>query len=105
MSGGFRADVPLIKEHSSAVQGFADSVRTAHQAAETTMDGNAFGIFGQFLAMQCIAQGEVVKSTIETGAKALDSIKGSLDATAADYEVTDRESSAHIEEVRRDLPR
>lgn len=35
----------------------ADRVKTAHGAAETTMDSNAFGLFGQFLAMQCTARG------------------------------------------------
>ena len=46
MTDGFRADVPVIKQHSNEVQGFADRVNTAHSAAETTMDTNAFGIFG-----------------------------------------------------------
>ncbi|WP_433869733.1 type VII secretion target [Saccharopolyspora sp. CA-218241] len=100
---GFRADVPLITEHSSAVQGFADTVKTAHRAAQTTLDSNAFGLFGQFLAAQCLAQAELAKSTIDSGAKALESVRKALDETAADYEATDRESSAIIEEVERDF--
>ena len=99
MSDGFRADVPVIKEHSGKVQGIADKVKSAHGAAQTTMDSNAFGIFGQFLAAQCIAQGEMTKSAIESGAKAMESIKKALDDTAADYEATDQESSAIIKEV------
>ncbi|WP_233576238.1 hypothetical protein [Saccharopolyspora rhizosphaerae] len=34
MTDGFRADVPVIKQHSNQVQGFADRVGTAHSAAE-----------------------------------------------------------------------
>lgn len=98
---GFKADVPTIKQHASKVQGFADRVKTAHDAAETTMDSNAFGIFGQFLAAQCIAQGEQTKSAIESGEKALGSIKKALDDTATDYEATDQESSAILKEVER----
>ncbi|CAM05165.1 excreted virulence factor EspC (type VII ESX diderm) [Saccharopolyspora erythraea NRRL 2338] len=98
---GFRADVPTIKEHAGKVQGFANRVKTAHGAAQTSMDSNAFGIFGQFLATQCIAQGEMTKSAIETGAKAMESIKKALDQTASDYEATDQESSAIIKEVER----
>lgn len=103
MSGGdgYRADIPTIKSHSNQVQGFADRVKTAHGAAETTMDSNAFGIFGQFLAMQCIAQGEQTKAAIETGGKALESIKKALDETATDYEATDQESGAILKEVER----
>lgn len=96
---GFKADVPTIKDHAGKVQGFADRVKSAHGAAETTMDSNAFGIFGQFLAAQCIAQGEQTKSVIDTGGKALESIKKALDETADDYAATDKESSAIIKEV------
>lgn len=103
MSDGFRADVPVIKQHSNQVQGFADQVNTAHGAAETTMDTNAFGIFGQFLAAQCIAQCEVVKSAIESGGKALTEIQSALDATAADYLATDQESGAILKEVNVDF--
>ncbi|MER6988753.1 type VII secretion target [Saccharopolyspora hirsuta] len=96
---GFKADVPVIKEHSGQVQGFANRVKTAHGAAQTTLDSNAFGIFGQFLAMQCTAQGELTKSAIETGAKALEAIKTALDETAAEYERTDQENSDFIKGV------
>ncbi|TDD02036.1 hypothetical protein E1181_23955 [Saccharopolyspora terrae] len=100
MSDGFRADVPVIKQHSNQVQGFADRVNTAHSAAETTMDTNAFGIFGQFIAMQCIAQGEMTKSVIESGAKALGELKSALDETAAEYQRTDEECTSIIEGVK-----
>ncbi|MDI2028475.1 type VII secretion target [Saccharopolyspora sp. TS4A08] len=103
MTDGFRADVPVIKQHSNQVQGFADRVKTAHSAAETTMDTNAFGIFGQFLAAQCIAQAEVTKSVIETGGKSLDQIKTALDETAAEYERTDQENSSIIEGIKIDF--
>ncbi|MEB3366889.1 type VII secretion target [Saccharopolyspora mangrovi] len=103
MTDGFRADVPVIKQHSNQVQGFADRVNTAHSAAETTMDTNAFGIFGQFLAAHVIAQCDVVKSAIEGGGKALTEIKKALDETAADYQVTDQESGAILKGVNVDF--
>lgn len=103
MTDGFRADVPVIKQHSGQVQGFADRVNTAHGAAETTMDTNAFGIFGQFLAAQCIAQAEQVKSAIEGGGKALTEIQKALDETAADYLATDQESGAILNGVNVDF--
>ena len=100
MTDGFRADVPVIKQHSNQVQGFADRVNTAHGAAETTMDTNAFGIFGQFLAAQCIAQGEMTKSVIESGGKALGELKSALDDTATAYERTDQECTTIIQGVK-----
>lgn len=103
MSDGFRADVPVIKQHSNQVQGFADRVNTAHGAAETTMDTNAFGIFGQFLAAQCIAQCEQVKAAVESGKQGLDSIKKALDETADEYERTDQENVAIIQGVQVDF--
>ena len=103
MSDGFRADVPVIKQHSNQVQGFADRVSTAHGAAETTMDTNAFGIFGQFIAVQCIAQGEMTKSAIESGGKALEQLKTALDETATEYERTDQECTGIIGEVNIDF--
>ncbi|MER2207672.1 type VII secretion target [Saccharopolyspora rectivirgula] len=96
---GFRADVPVIKKHSSEVQEFASRLRTAHSAAQTTMDSNAFGIFGQFIAMEAIALAHVVKSMIQSEEKSLETIKKALDETAADYEATDEESSAIIKGV------
>jgi uncharacterized protein YukE len=99
MTDGFRADVPVIKQHSNEVQGFADRVNTAHGAAETTMDSNAFGIFGQFLATQCIAQAEQTKSAIESGKQALDELKSALDETAKEYERVDQENVSIIKGV------
>ena len=103
MSAGFRADVPVIRQHSNQVQGFADRVNTAHGAAETTMDTNAFGIFGQFIAAQCIAQGEMTKSAIESGGNALAELKSALDETAAEYQRTDEECTGIIEGVKVDF--
>ncbi|GAB3683418.1 type VII secretion target [Saccharopolyspora tripterygii] len=103
MSDGFRADVSVIKQHSNQVQGFADRVNTAHGAAETTMATNAFGIFGQFIASQCIAQGEAVKSAVQSGKKGLDSVKKALDETADEYERTDQENMSIIQGVKVDF--
>ncbi len=103
MSDGFRADVPVIKQHSNQVQGFADRVNRAHGAAGTTMDTNAFGIFGQFLASQCIAQCEQVKAAMESSKEGLESVKKALDETADEYERTDQENVAIIQGVRVDF--
>ncbi|MFC7342867.1 type VII secretion target [Saccharopolyspora griseoalba] len=99
MTDGFRADVPVIKQHSNQVQGFADRVNAAHGAAETTLDSNAFGIFGQFLAAQCMAQAELVKDGIESGHEALKELKTALDDTAAEYERVDQENVSIIRGV------
>ncbi|SFS35432.1 type VII secretion target [Saccharopolyspora flava] len=103
MTDGFRADVPVIKQHSNQVQGFADRIKTAHSAAETTMDTNAFGIFGQFLAAHVLVQSDVVKSAIEGGGKAFEQVRTALDETAADYLATDQESGAILKEVNVDF--
>ncbi|MCI2419161.1 type VII secretion target [Saccharopolyspora sp. K220] len=102
---GFRADIPVISKHSNEVQGFASRVDSAKSAAQASLDSNAFGIFGQFLATQAISIAEDMKANIESGGKALASLRQALDDTANEYQQRDQESLQHIQGVHVDFGR
>ncbi|AOS61110.1 hypothetical protein [Actinoalloteichus hymeniacidonis] len=86
MSDTFEADPERIRAHSSKVLGLASRMDTANGAADETLDSNAFGIFGQFLAIGCVIQGAAVKGVLGVGAGSVHLGNTALEATASTYE-------------------
>lgn len=98
---GFRADASHIRSHSAEVSNLAGRIDTAHGAAETTMNSNAFGVFGQFLAVQAIAQAEVVNGALAAGGTSMHQLSTALDEAASTYERTDEDNNQLLEKLRK----
>ncbi|APU12350.1 MULTISPECIES: hypothetical protein [Actinoalloteichus] len=86
MSEAFDAEPELIRAHAGKILDLATRMDTADGAADETLDNNAFGIFGQFLAIGRVAQGALVKGVLSISAGTVHLGKDALDATASTYE-------------------
>ncbi|GGM75069.1 hypothetical protein GCM10012275_52240 [Longimycelium tulufanense] len=89
MSGLLNTDPDQVREHQKAIKELAKRAHTATEAAGIALNSNAFGIFGQFLAMHVIATGELAKGVLGGTALTLDAVDGGLGLTAEGYELVE----------------
>lgn len=97
---GFQASPEQLRQHARAVDGVGDTFGKAAEAAgQTTLNTDAFGQIGQFLATAVIAQEAQVTDMVQQLAESTKSLAEDVRATADDYENSDGEAVDVLNQV------
>ncbi|MHA6802046.1 type VII secretion target [Salinifilum ghardaiensis] len=98
---GFQASPEQLRRHAGAVDDVAGTFDAAAQAAgQTTLNTDAFGVIGQFLASAVIAKEAQVTGMVQQLAESTKSLADDVRSTAEDYENSDGAAVDALNQVR-----
>ena len=83
---GFQIDPAELAAHQQHLGGVTDRIRTAHGAADESLDQGAFGGFGIFMAIDCARSQRAGADAIRTVLEAADEHSRDVGAWANDLD-------------------
>jgi hypothetical protein len=97
MGDAFEINVGDLRQHASTVATISSEVNMACQLAQAALQGNAYGVIGQFLALALMQAGGDVRDVILKAVKSFTDVQSGLKAVADLYEQVDK---AHADILR-----
>ncbi|MBP2321110.1 hypothetical protein JOF56_001495 [Kibdelosporangium banguiense] len=86
----FDVQIDQLLEHATTVADMANDARNAAATAQAVLSGDAFGLFGQFLAMAILQASTEAKEALGKAAQTVTDVNSGLITTANAYQSIDR---------------
>lgn len=85
----FDVRIDQLLEHATTVAQLAENARGAAATAQSALSGDAFGLFGQFLAIALLQATGEAKQALGKAAQTVSDVNSGLRTSAGAYQATD----------------
>jgi Excreted virulence factor EspC, type VII ESX diderm len=90
----FDVQIDQLLAHATTVADLANNARSAASTAQAALGGDAFGLFGQFLAMAILQASGEAKQALGKAAQTVADVNTGLRTSAQAYTATDLRHAA-----------
>jgi hypothetical protein len=102
MSESFDVEIDQLLKHATTVASLANDARSAASTAQAALSGDAFGVFGQFLAALLLQATGEAKGGMNKGAQTISDVNKGLLTTVQAYQDTDRRHALLLSGIKKE---
>jgi hypothetical protein len=99
MSDSFNVHIDQLLAHADTVLQLANEARSAASTAQAALDGNAYGVIGQFLAALLLQATGEAKNGMSKAAQTISDVNTGLVSAARVYQDTDRRHATTLDRI------